>query len=379
VRQLADVSGEVVLARAYDPYGVTAYASGASRSTYGFTGEYATNDLVYLRARFYAAGTGRFLTRDAWSGDANRPMSFNRWGYTYENPVNLTDPSGHDPWWCEKSPNPAKCYSDWIKTTQVNLQLLFGEQCTPEPTSTQTSVPIATWTATPLSTDQQLAMYGVAFTGNLGGWKDTKKVAVNKAVQAVANKIADTVGGSPIGDFRIVYGYIDFEWCDNCIPHGYGFTANDHLIKFDYMYPDIEIATRLVVHELGHLFDRAVCASNHQGNCHDAKGNELIWGINTARSDLTGKTGTCLGPTCLGRKGHEGPGEGEDWGFAGKFEVWQFGMNDAEGYGENGELWADMFLGWTFGQWGDDTRGGYRQNYMNDRMKYHLHTNFNFP
>jgi hypothetical protein len=60
-------------------------------------------------------------------------MSFNRWGYTYENPVNLTDPSGHDPWWCEKSPNPAKCYSDWIKTTQINLQQLFGEQCTPPP------------------------------------------------------------------------------------------------------------------------------------------------------------------------------------------------------------------------------------------------------
>jgi hypothetical protein len=37
---------------------------------------------------------GRFLTRDTWSGDANRPLSFNRWAYTEGNPINLVDPSG---------------------------------------------------------------------------------------------------------------------------------------------------------------------------------------------------------------------------------------------------------------------------------------------
>jgi hypothetical protein len=49
---------------------------------------------VYLRARFYATGTGRFLSRDTWNGDVNRPMSFNRWGYVSENPVNRVDSSG---------------------------------------------------------------------------------------------------------------------------------------------------------------------------------------------------------------------------------------------------------------------------------------------
>lgn len=38
---------------------------------------------------------GRFLTRDTWSGDANRPLSFNRWGYVEGNPVNFVDPSGN--------------------------------------------------------------------------------------------------------------------------------------------------------------------------------------------------------------------------------------------------------------------------------------------
>ena len=45
-------------------------------------------------ARFYAPGIGRFLTKDTWSGNVSNPMSYNRWIYTYGNPVNNSDPSG---------------------------------------------------------------------------------------------------------------------------------------------------------------------------------------------------------------------------------------------------------------------------------------------
>jgi RHS repeat-associated protein len=105
VRQLTDSTGAVTLARTYDPgacpecneWGVVTSATGPSASGYGFTGEYQSADLVYLRARHYAPGTGRFLTRDTWGGEANRPLSFNRWGYVEGNPVNLTDPTGNFP------------------------------------------------------------------------------------------------------------------------------------------------------------------------------------------------------------------------------------------------------------------------------------------
>ena len=60
---------------------------------YRYSGDY--NELVYLRARFYAPGTGRFLTKDSWLGDYNRPLSLNRWNYVEGNPVKYTDPSGH--------------------------------------------------------------------------------------------------------------------------------------------------------------------------------------------------------------------------------------------------------------------------------------------
>jgi RHS repeat-associated protein len=56
-----------------------------------------STQLTYLRARFYASNTGRFLTRDTWGGDDNNPMSYNLWNYTQSNPINYTDPSGNVP------------------------------------------------------------------------------------------------------------------------------------------------------------------------------------------------------------------------------------------------------------------------------------------
>ncbi len=95
VRQLTNISGAVRYASAYDPYGVTVRADGDSPTAYGYTGEYAANDLVYLRARYYDPAIGRFLTSDTWGGDANSPMSFNMWNYVSSNPINRLDPSGH--------------------------------------------------------------------------------------------------------------------------------------------------------------------------------------------------------------------------------------------------------------------------------------------
>ncbi len=93
-RQLANSSGAITYTSAYDPYGVTTQAYGTSQKAYGFTAEYASQGLVYLRARYYAPSTGRFLTQDTWEGNINAPMSFNRWTYVEGNPVNFTDPSG---------------------------------------------------------------------------------------------------------------------------------------------------------------------------------------------------------------------------------------------------------------------------------------------
>jgi len=48
-----------------------------------------------LRARWYNPADGRFQSRDTWGGIYSNPITLNRWTYTHNNPVTLTDPSGH--------------------------------------------------------------------------------------------------------------------------------------------------------------------------------------------------------------------------------------------------------------------------------------------
>ena len=63
---------------------------------YGYTREYYgdSTELLYLRARFYGAGIGRFITRDSWEGNYYKPLSLHRWIYVHGNPINNSDPSG---------------------------------------------------------------------------------------------------------------------------------------------------------------------------------------------------------------------------------------------------------------------------------------------
>jgi hypothetical protein len=265
-------------------------------------------------------------------------QGLDRYGYVNNNPLVYTDPSGHVADYCASIPS------------ESGRAACVGGTMTVE---------------------EKLQQYNVTLDGEMEGWTYEHKYAVWAAVSAVGQAFARTRGqGETAAEaFRAVYGEVTFEWCDSCVS-GYGWAAGDHLVRFDGMYSNTVIATRLVVHELGHLFDRAVCAQNQGGACR------YIWGKGTARSDLTGKTGICDGPYCLGRKGFTGPKEGQYWGFAGGWGEWQFGHNGEDGYGENGELWADMFVGWTYDRWENTPRGEYRRAYMNARMEYYLTTNF---
>ncbi len=87
VRQLVDTNSAVTLTQSYAPYGEVTQSIGTSQSPYAFTGEIRdANGLTYLRARYYTPADGRFLSRDTWNGDYNRPLSLNRWGYVEGNP-----------------------------------------------------------------------------------------------------------------------------------------------------------------------------------------------------------------------------------------------------------------------------------------------------
>ena len=96
VRQLTNTVGAVTLTQSYAPYGDVVQTVGTAQTNYAFTGEARdVNGLTYLRARYYNAGDGRFISRDTWDGESERPKTLNRWQYGYSNPILYTDPSGY--------------------------------------------------------------------------------------------------------------------------------------------------------------------------------------------------------------------------------------------------------------------------------------------
>ncbi|HKZ55890.1 MAG TPA: RHS repeat-associated core domain-containing protein, partial [Anaerolineales bacterium] len=95
VRQLADSSASITLARSYEPFGSVLSSNGDASTAYGFTGEWTdATGLVHLRARYLDPALARFLTRDAWAGASTSPATLHRYAYAHNNPLLNTDPSG---------------------------------------------------------------------------------------------------------------------------------------------------------------------------------------------------------------------------------------------------------------------------------------------
>jgi len=164
-------------------WGLYDFASSSSRTAFGNTREYIgdSTQLLYLRARHYAPGMGRFLTRDTWEGNANSPMSFNKWNYTLSNPTNYTDPSGE----CSYLP------ADNIKYIEQNAGSFLNKSNWLD-TYTAAGIAVQCW-AEPLHNDDDYDGYGPAQITNMQvstAWGDT---------------IEDPNGGDPRGYGLLCY------------------------------------------------------------------------------------------------------------------------------------------------------------------------------
>jgi RHS repeat-associated protein len=125
---LVDATGDVKLARAYQPYGGTLSEAGTGSTIFQFAGEQQDHTgLLFLRARYYSAVQGRFLNRDVWQGDPERPSSYNGWEYGRSNPVRYTDPTGK--YWevreCELYPTEEErqdCHTRAVETWEFRFR-----------------------------------------------------------------------------------------------------------------------------------------------------------------------------------------------------------------------------------------------------------------
>ena len=92
--------GQAVASSRYNLYGERKTSTDTTGQPFAYNGE-ARDDtgLDYLRARYYDSQGGTFLSEDSYPGEATDPLSQNRYSYVQNNPVNYTDPSGHNMVW----------------------------------------------------------------------------------------------------------------------------------------------------------------------------------------------------------------------------------------------------------------------------------------
>jgi len=119
VSQLMTPSGNIRARYNYDPFGVPltggqlpADNKNVLYNSFGYTGEQHDHetDFIYLRARYYDPGVGRFISKDPWPGNPKKTQTLNPYPYVINNPMIFVDPLGLCP--SEKSSLPLQ--DNWV-------------------------------------------------------------------------------------------------------------------------------------------------------------------------------------------------------------------------------------------------------------------------
>jgi RHS repeat-associated protein len=107
-------SGTLTSQQRYLPFGAprTIPNSPILGTDFTYTGQRKLDDgmggIMDYKARFYSPYLNRFLQPDTIIPNAANPQAYNRFSYVFNRPINLNDPSGHDP----DSPPDPRAYDD---------------------------------------------------------------------------------------------------------------------------------------------------------------------------------------------------------------------------------------------------------------------------
>ena len=319
----------------YLPFGDWRVESSHDLTDQGFTGQKHNMDLglYYYNARFYLPYINRFISADSIVPNPANPQSFNRYSYVRNNPLKYKDPTGH-----------YECYANGICADIIT----------------------STWTPTrpALPASQPL----ISFTG--GAWSNSAEATIRQAAVALGQAMADAYNGlwsmmeanfTPLTAgqaFRSAMGgTVEFNRSNaGCTTGCWGEATrrrtitvytdafnNNGQARFAGTFNGVQWA----IHEMGHLFERRVNGILGWDHIRDTLGRHRDFENLLSR----------------GADNNE-----NSYGFAGTLFGWQQSPETT-----TGEIFADMVIGWTYGQWesrdGNLTASGAaRAQFMNSHM-----------
>lgn len=95
---LTDKNDSVQSTYTYLLFGTLVNHTGSTNQPFTFLGEFGveseSDSCYYIRARYYDAATGRFLSKDPLFGNEENPLTLNRYTYSMNNPVTMYDVTG---------------------------------------------------------------------------------------------------------------------------------------------------------------------------------------------------------------------------------------------------------------------------------------------
>jgi len=95
---LTDEDGFLTDQYAYEPFGETANSIGSTDNPFRYVGRFGVmtepDGTLFMRARFYDADSGRFLSKDPLEGVLRNPSGLHKYNYAWNNPLTKLDPDG---------------------------------------------------------------------------------------------------------------------------------------------------------------------------------------------------------------------------------------------------------------------------------------------
>ncbi len=98
-RVSTNASGQVVGQQGHYPYGESEYSQNGNEFVFTSYSRDMATGLDYAMARWYDSGAGRFCSADPVGGSPGDPQSWNRYPYSRNDPIDITDPSGQKGFW----------------------------------------------------------------------------------------------------------------------------------------------------------------------------------------------------------------------------------------------------------------------------------------